>query len=67
MGSIYQELNVPRQNLQAKVEEGPNKHFSLVPNHKNDIYICKSAKKMAKIGTLGASAGGQDFSLKSFG
>jgi hypothetical protein len=33
-------------------DESPNKHFPLVPNHKNDKYICKLALKMVKIGTL---------------
>jgi hypothetical protein len=37
-----------KQILQAKVDQSQNKHFPLVPSHKNDIYFCKTALKMAK-------------------
>jgi hypothetical protein len=38
-------------------KESLNKHFLLVSSHKNDIYFCKLALKMAKIGILGAPGG----------
>jgi hypothetical protein len=67
MGAIFSELIIPRQILQAKVDESLNlnKHLPLVPSHHNDINICKPTSNLAKIGTSGVS-GGQDSSPKSF-
>jgi hypothetical protein len=65
MDPILPDLGIPRRILQAEVDESPNKHFSLVQSHINDMYFCKSAQKMAKFETLGAF-GGQVPSPKSF-
>jgi hypothetical protein len=65
MNPIFPDLKISRQILQAEVDEGPNEHLSLVTGHINDVYFCKSALKMGKIETLGAS-GGQVSSFKSF-
>jgi hypothetical protein len=43
----------PTANFAGR-SKSSNKHFLLVPSHKNDMYFCKLALKVAKIGTLGA-------------
>ena len=65
MVTISPDSEYPRQILWAKVDESPNKHFPLVAGNSEHIYFCKSALKMAKIGTLRALAG-QDLSPKIF-
>jgi hypothetical protein len=36
---IFPEMKIPRQILQAEVDESSNKHFPWVLSHKNDINI----------------------------